>query len=70
MFKVNNKGTRTTPVAYANIVLVYASIHLNNLETKDWLEAEVTSCLMSSPRIEELRSWGNENASYYDYKWV
>ena len=56
MFKVNNKGTRTTPVAYANIVLVYASIHLNNLETKDWLEAEVTSCLMSSPRIEELRS--------------
>ena len=70
MFKVNNKGTRTTPVAYANIVLVYASIHLNNLETKDWSEAEVTSCLMSSPRIEELRSWGNENASYYDYKWV
>ena len=56
MFKVNNKGTRTTPVAYANIVLVYASIHLNNLETKDWLEAEVTSCLRSSPRIEELRS--------------
>ena len=68
MFKVNNKGTRTTPVAYANIVLVYASIHLNNLETKDWLEVEVTSCLMSSPKIEELRSCGNENATYYDYK--
>ena len=68
MFKVNNKDTRTTPMAYANKVLVYANIHLDNLETKDWLEAEVTSCLMSSPKIEELRSCGNENACNYDYK--